>query len=116
MAIIKIEYDSKRKYCEVLNIYGFADFLRVGNSSFILNLYEFQIKHKNLNANNKIIIYFCFIFIVVNNFKVKMKNPKIFYITDHQDFEIKSDNALQHVIFKCSQNIDWYIKVGLVSS
>lgn len=56
-------------------------------------------------------MYFCFIFIVVDNFYLTIQNAVV-SITDHQDAKIKSVEALQHVISKCSEDINFYIKVN----
>lgn len=37
-------------------------------------------------------------------------------IVDHQDAKIKSVDALRHVISKCSENIDLFIKVSFGTS
>lgn len=50
----------------------------------------------------------------MDNFNLTIQNA-IVSIVDHQDAKIKSVPALQHVILKCSENIDLYLKVSFGS-
>lgn len=47
----------------------------------------------------------------MDNFNLTIQNAVV-SIVDHQDAKIKSVQALQHVILKCSENIDLYLKVS----
>lgn len=51
----------------------------------------------------------------MDNFNLTIQNAVV-SIVDHQDAKIKTIEALQHVILKCSENIDLYIKVSFGTS
>lgn len=56
-----------------------------------------------------------YIFLVVDNFKLTIQNALV-SVVDHQNAKINSVDALQHVISKCSENIDLFIKVSFGTS
>lgn len=59
--------------------------------------------------------FFQFLFIVVDNFGLTVQNS-IVNIVDHQDAKIKTVEALQHVLSKCADNIDLFLKVSFGGS
>lgn len=56
-----------------------------------------------------------FLIVAVENFDLNIQNS-IVTIVDHQDAKIKTTEALQHVISKCADNIDLFLKISFGSS
>lgn len=51
----------------------------------------------------------------MDNFNLTIQNTTV-TVVDHQDAKIKTVEALHHVISKCAENIDLFLKVSFGTS
>lgn len=110
MSLIKIEYEEKKLYCEVPHNTQFIDIAQAGNWIWV-TIFNGTRAFQSLFQSFQLLNYLInFIFIVADNFDVSIQNSLI-EVADHQGAKLRTAKELQHVISKCADNIDLFIKV-----